>query len=163
MMRSPPTSPPASSSGPIASPADAERLASQLVEVMDGLIGILQQETALVRGGRLTEASKLASTKADFTRRYVADVGRLRAGGQHLSHLGATRIIALRQRHDAFRAMLQVNLTVLATAHAVSEGIVRGVSGELTRKSVPHTYGASGRTNLPSRSAAVPLAVSRTL
>ncbi len=52
---------------------------------------------------------------------------------------------------------------MLATAHAVSEGIVRGVSGEMARKAAPQTYGASGRANLPGRSAAGPLAVSRTL
>jgi hypothetical protein len=52
---------------------------------------------------------------------------------------------------------------VLATAHAVSEGIVRGVSGEMARKSTPQTYGASGRANVPSRSAAAPIALSRVL
>jgi len=52
---------------------------------------------------------------------------------------------------------------VLATAHAVSEGIVRGVSNEITRRSAPHTYGASGRANAPSRAAATPIAVSRSL
>jgi len=35
-----------------------------------------------------------------------------------------------------FRAMLQVNLTVLATAHAVSEGIVRGVNTEIQRRNI---------------------------
>jgi hypothetical protein len=52
---------------------------------------------------------------------------------------------------------------VLATAHAVSEGIVRGVSGELARKSSPQTYGASGRANTPDPRAAQPLALSRML
>jgi hypothetical protein len=45
--------------------------------------------------------------------------------------------------------MLQVNITVLATAHAVSEGIVRGVNVELQRRNVPNTYTASR----PARSA----------
>ena len=69
----------------------------------------------------------------------------------------------MRKRHDAFQALLQINLTVLATAHAVSEGIIRGVSGELARKRAPSTYGASGRANAPSAKASQPLAVSRTL
>ena len=54
---------------------------------------------------------------------------------------------ALRERHGAFQALLQTNMTVLATAHAVSEGIIRGVSGELARKRAPSTYGPSGRAN----------------
>jgi hypothetical protein len=41
--------------------------------------------------------------------------------------------------------MLQVNLTVLATAHAVSEGIVRGVNAEMQRRNIPNTYTAAGQ------------------
>jgi hypothetical protein len=70
---------------------------------------------------------------------------------------------ALRRRHDAFRSLLQTNLTVLATAHAVSEGIVRGVSGEIARKSSPQSYGATGRANAPDPRATPPLALSRML
>ena len=69
----------------------------------------------------------------------------------------------MRERHAAFQALLQTNLTVLATAHAVSEGIIRGVSGELARKQAPSTYGATGRANAPSAKASQPLAISRTL
>ena len=58
--------------------------------------------------------------------------------------------------------MLQVNLTVLATAHAVSEGIVRGVNGEMQRRAAPSTYTASGNRTTGTRHAA-PLTVSRTL
>jgi hypothetical protein len=69
----------------------------------------------------------------------------------------------LRVRHEAFRARLQTNLTVLATAHAVSEGLIRGVAGEMNRRSSPQTYGLSGRANPPSRNSAQPIAISRTL
>ena len=49
---------------------------------------------------------------------------------------------------------------MLATAHAVSEGIIRGVAGEMARQTAPKTYGMSGRPNAP-RMQAVPLALSR--
>jgi hypothetical protein len=77
---------------------------------------------------------------------------------------GAPEALAqLQRKHNEFRALLQINLTVLATAHAVSEGIMRGVSDELARKAAPSTYGATGRTNAPGPGAAQPLAVSRVL
>ena len=156
---SPLTSPP-----PVTSVREAETLTAHFLEVMDMLIGVVQQETDLVRAGRVAAATKLAQPKADLTRHYIADTLRLRASHQHLRRLlPADKLDALRLRHDTFRALLQINLTVLATAHAVSEGIVRGVSGELARKAAPQTYGASGRTMAPPRSAAAPLAVSRTL
>jgi hypothetical protein len=58
--------------------------------------------------------------------------------------------------------LLRTNLTVLATAHAVSEGIIRGVSGELARKETPTTYGATGRANA-SKKPSPPMAIKRTL
>jgi hypothetical protein len=160
----------ASSFSPMTSPArvtssaEAETLAAHFTEVMDALVGVVQQETELVRGGRLAAAAKLQEPKSDLTRLYIVDALRLRASQPQLSHLvAADKLAALRQRHDTFRALLQINLTVLATAHAVSEGIVRGVSGELARKAAPQTYGASGRAVAPPRSAAQPLALSRML
>jgi hypothetical protein len=70
---------------------------------------------------------------------------------------------ALRERHDTFRALLQINLTVLATAQAVSESIIRGVAGEMSRKSTPQIYGTSGRPSGPPNGAVQPVALSRTL
>ena len=54
-------------------------------------------------------------------------------------------------------------MIVIATAHAVSEGIVRRLSGDLARNASPQLYGASGRTVAPSPKHSQPLAVSRVL
>jgi hypothetical protein len=149
---------------PITSADEGERLTIHFVEVMDALIGLVQQETEFVRGGRLGAAAKLCESKGNLTQLYLADTLRLRASQPYLSKLmSADRRDALRQRHDKFRVLLQINLTVLATAHAVAEEIVRGVSGDLARKAAPQTYGASGRAIAPGPSAARPLALSRTL
>jgi hypothetical protein len=132
--------------------------------VMEGLVAVVQEETDLIRQGRLAAAAKLQEAKGDLTRLYIADTIRLRASQSELPRfLPADKLAALRQGHDTFRALLQINLTVLATAHAVSEGIVRGVSGEMARKAAPQTYGASGRSVAPPQSAAQPLALSRML
>jgi hypothetical protein len=164
MTTGPSFSAPMTSPAPVAGTAEAEGLVAHFLDVMDRLVAILQKETDLVRAGRLGQASECAEPKGELTRLYIADTLRLRASQTQLSHLlPQAKLAALRQRHDAFRALLQFNLTVLATAHAVSEGIVRGVSGEMARKLAPQTYGASGRTNAPSRHAAAPLAVSRML
>jgi hypothetical protein len=131
---------------------------------MDALVGIVQQETELVRRGRLAAATGLHAAKGKLTQLYIADTLRLRASRPQLSSImSADQLDTVRRRHDRFRALLQINLTVLATAHAVSEGIVRGVSGELARKAAPQTYGASGRAVAPPASAAQPLALCRTL
>jgi hypothetical protein len=153
----------AASPAPAGSTADVQALAAQTVAAMDTLIDLLRQETELVRQGRLGQAAKFAAAKAEAAQAYVADTLRLRASGASMGRLAPDSLAALKQRHEVFRGLLQINLTVLATAHAVSEGIVRGVSGERARKSSPQTYGASGRRNAPDPRAAQPLALSRLL
>ncbi len=136
---------------------------TELSLVMDTIIQVIEQETALVRAGRLGEASRLEQEKRDLSNRYHAAVGRIRDVLPQLSTKAPDSVAEVKRKHEEFRALLQVNLTVLATAHAVSEGIMRGVSDELARKAAPSTYGATGRANAPGPSAAQPLAVSRVL
>ena len=154
---------PIMSPAPVKTAAEADALIAQVMGVMAELADVVQQETALVRAGRVSAASRFAEPKGDLSRRYVAGTIRLKASKPQLAHVARDRLATLQQRHESLRMLLQTNLTVLATAHAVSEGIVRGVSNEIGRRSTPQTYGASGRANAPTRGAAVPLAVSRTL
>lgn len=154
---------PAAGTAPTLGAAEIERLAAHIADVMDALIDVVRQESDLVRAGRIGQAMQLGPAKADLTRLYLADAARLGANRDVLSRLAPARIDDLRTRHAAFRSLLQTSMTVLATAHAVSEGIVRGVSSEMARRSVPQTYGASGRPTLPARNTAPALAVSRSL
>jgi hypothetical protein len=142
---------------------EAHQLAGHLTDVMDALLGIVEEETNLVRAGRLRAAAGLSQSKSDLTRLYLADIMRLKASHDYFAANHPDIVGDLRRRHDMFRALLQVNLTVLATAHAVSEGIIRGVSEELMRKAAPQTYGASGRPSVPSHHAVPPISLSRTL
>ena len=154
---------PITQAGPVTTAADANELAAHYVHVMDTLAGVVRQETEYVRVGRLSEAAALEPTKTEFARLYIADTLRLRANRAQLAQISPDTMPELIRQHENFRALLQTNLTVLATAHAVSEGIVRGVSGELARKAAPQTYGASGRANAPDLRNAPPMAVSRVL
>ena len=148
---------------PVASAADGETLIKHLFEVMDALVGTVEEETALVRAGKLVEAAKLEPAKTELSNMYVADTARIKASQVYLDRVSPAMASELRQRHDLFRAVLQMNLTVLATAHAVSEGIMRGVSAELARKATPQAYGASGHATAPSAGARQPLTLSRVL
>ena len=136
---------------------------ANLNTIMDRLAETVEAETAHVRAGRLRDAAKLEEAKAELARHYAAESARVMAARALIAGSPPAALDRLRQRHEAFKTLLQTNLTVLATAHAVSEGIIRGVSGELARKRVPSTYGASGRANAPSAKASQPLAISRTL
>lgn len=136
---------------------------SDLAATMDEILRVVAQETELVRAGKLAQATRLQPEKADLANRYYAGTTHLKAMLTALPPDHQHALAELKRRHDEFRALLQINLTVLATAHAVSEGIMRGVSDELARKAAPSTYGATGRANAPGASAGQPLAVSRVL
>src|SRR4051812_30521540 len=84
----------------VTSSADAKRLADHLSSMMDELIAVLQQETELVRAGRLRAAVALQKTKGDLTRAYIADTLRLRASQPYMARATPGTLTALRQRHD---------------------------------------------------------------
>ena len=148
---------------PIISVGEAERAIDNLNKIMDRLVATVEEETERVSKGRLREAIELDEAKVELARLYAAESERVKAARAVIATSLPDALEALRKRHGDFQKLLHRNLTVLATAHAVSEGIVRGVSGELARKQAPSTYGASGRANLPSSKASPPLAVSRRL
>ena len=148
---------------PIATPADARKLAEELLDVMSKLLGVVEQETALVRAGKVREAMQLEPQKTALSGRYVTAIETLRVAQSHLSQVAPDLLASLKRHHETFRAMLQINLTVLATAHAVSEGILRGVNAEVQRRNMPNTYTASGQRAAPGPRHITPLAVSRSL
>ena len=148
---------------PIETAAEAENLVRHLLAAMDALVATVEQETALVRAGKLKEATALETTKSELARLYVADTAQVKANLPALSRQVPKLLDALRKQHDTFNALLQMNLTVLATAHAVSEGLIRGAHAEVAKKNAPQTYGNSGRPTAPPKSATTPVSVSRSL
>ena len=133
------------------------------MEAMSALLAIIERETELVRAGKVREAMQLEEQKNELSRRYVVVVENLKNAQKHLAQVAPELLATLRRNHETFRAMLQINLTVLATAHAVSEGIVRGVNAEVQRRNMPNTYAAAGQRATPSPRHITPLAVSRSL
>ena len=139
---------------------EADAVLAELGRVVELLAATVAEETAHARAGRLSAAAQLGEKKLELARRYTAESQRAKA---RVADALPNTIKDLRDKHAAFQTLLQTNLTVLATAHAVSEGIIRGVSGELARKQAPSTYGASGRAQAPGSKTSQPLALSRTL
>jgi hypothetical protein len=148
---------------PISSLGEAQHAIANLERIMDALLATVEQETALVRGGKISDAASLDDAKSELAGRYLAETERLKASKEFVGRCLPDALAALRRRHDSFHAILQINLTVLATAHAVSEGIVRGVSDEINRAQVPQTYGANGRATVSKPKNRQPMAISRTL
>ena len=107
---------PTADSRAVTNTAEAELLMKHLMDVMDALLRMIDQETELVRSGNLIGAASLEASKAELSRLYLVDASRLKASQDFLSRTMPDLFAALRQRHDLFHALLQMNLTVLATA-----------------------------------------------
>jgi hypothetical protein len=148
---------------PIANAGEAERALANLNKIMDRLVETVEEETARVRAGKLRYAIELEAAKLELSKLYAAETQRVKAAKAIIAQTKPQALEQLRKRHDKFQSLLQTNLTVLATAHAVAEGIVRGVQNELVRKAVPSTYGANGRATVPNNKAGQPISVYRSL
>ena len=147
----------------VSSVADARKLADGLLGAMNTLLEVIERETALVRAGKIADALRLETQKTELSKRYLAGVSLLKGSHIYMKRATPDLLTALHRHHETFRAMLQVNLTVLATAHAISEAIIPGVNSELQRKQAPSTYTASGSRTKPNPRNAAPFSVSRTL
>jgi hypothetical protein len=143
--------------------ADAEQTIDAVTALIEKLSELMQQETALVHAGRVRQASDLGATKSKLAGELFGCGERLKANAKFLLQCVPARCAALQHRQEAFRAVLHRNMIVLATTHAVSEGIVRRLSGEISRKASPQVYGATGRTAAPNPKQSRPLAISRSL
>jgi hypothetical protein len=158
-----PQAAPSETPRPIETAADAKLAIGELTAVMDGLEAVVLEETQLVRAGELRKATGLGDKKAELSGLYFKTVERLKSKAKPLSHLVPQDTGRLARRHESLQAVLKTNLVVLATAHAVSEGIMRRLSDDLARKACPQAYGASGQATAPDPRRAQPLALSRTL
>jgi hypothetical protein len=143
--------------------AEAEAAIAQLSDLIAKLRLVVEEETALVYAGKVRNAATLGAVKSQLAARLYVVGETMKANAKFLAQSAPASTAALHAAQETFRAVLQRNMVVLATAHAVSEGIVRRLSGDLARDRAPRVYGASGRTAAPNPKQGQPLAVSRVL
>lgn len=146
----------------VAAVAEGTELLAAVAALIDRLGEAVERETALVRDGRLREAAATESIKTELSNRYLAASRRVRASASFLKAHVPALLQQVQERHGRLGELLQANQMVLATAHAVAEGLIRGAAGELGRKRAPQTYGAAGRTVEPPLRSAQPVVISRT-
>jgi hypothetical protein len=147
----------------ITTTAEAERAIDTVAGLIEKLSGLIEHETKLVRAGQMRSATGLGAQKTQLASELYACGERLKANAKFLTKATPERCAVLSRVQETFRAVLQRNLIVLATTHAVSEGIMRRLSGDLAKKTAPQVYGRSGRPTVPSSKYGQPLAISRKL
>ena len=127
----------------ITSAERAARLIADLGVAMDGLIEVLDEETRLVREGKLRLARDLADLKNDRAAIYTRLMLLARDEVGALARFLPEQTEMLKRRHELFRAEVQINLAVLATARDVAEDLIRQVANDAGGQA-PAGYGQGG-------------------
>lgn len=138
---------------PILSEPEARAFVEEFEISMRALIVTIEEETALVRAGRLFEATDVLSRKNAELGRYLQNRTRLKREFQTISRLAPDALAGMRDEHLAAIEKIRANLGVLAIAREVAEGIVRNVSAGVGRMAAPATYGRNAAPP-PTRSVA---------
>src|SRR6201992_2140552 len=87
---------PAASPVPLATtPAEARKLAENLMDVMSALLGVIERETELVRAGKIREGMALEPKKTELSRRYVSAIAHLKASQKYLYQAAPERLDTL--------------------------------------------------------------------
>jgi hypothetical protein len=147
-------------SAPITTAANAEALLTHVGETMVALVQVFEDETRLIRAGKLTAAAELAAEKSNLAALYLRDIESVKANTKFICDTLPEMVDEMRLAHASFREILGRNLRVVATAQSVAEGSVRGAVDEAERRANPRGYHADGR-NAPPRRASRPVMVSR--
>lgn len=139
---------------------DAERLVFNVTATMAALERVLDSETEHLQAGRIRDGLAEETRKSELAGAYLRGLEACKSNAVALARFAPERIDTLKLAHSGFRRAVERNQTVIATARAVSEGLVRGLAEEMSRAANPPVYGATRRlAPLPKR--AQPLLCSR--
>ena len=99
----------------------AQDICQRLCDRMDQLVKVVDEESQLVRAGKLFAAAQLKSRQAYLVRRYSEEIGRLQAMAREAEALAPDQMEEMRREHEGFRALLRINLAALAAARELAE------------------------------------------
>jgi hypothetical protein len=143
--------------------AGAESILAELEATMDGLIGVIEEETRLVRVGALLQAGTVEPQKSKLAAAYVRIRTRVKANSVALARHAPEAVAAMQRKHAEFAELLKINLAVLATAREVAEDIIRNVSETVGRQQGPRTYGPASTVRPATATGARGIALDRNL
>ena len=142
--------------------AEAVALVDGLLATLHNLGDILDQESALLRAGKLKDGLALSHRKNDLARSFIQTLQAANANAANLRALAPERLELYRKSQEAFAPRLQENLTVIATAQALSNSIIQEVATAVARSDIPTAYSARGRSlDQTSATTARPISLNR--
>lgn len=120
-----------------------------LFAVMRDLEAALVRESEGVRAGRIAEAMTGAPAKAQLAAAYTTGLEAAKANAIALARFAPEGLETLKLAQKRFAAVVETNQQVLATARAVSEGLIKALAEEVSRTRTPTVYGRPSHSPSP--------------
>jgi hypothetical protein len=153
---------PAPSASRILGREDAERLITGVLATMGDLEKVLANETAHIRVGRIRDGLAEEAKKSELASAYMRGLETVKANAIAIARFAPEALDKLKAAHAGFGRAVETNQTVLATARAVSESLMKGVSEEMNRAARPQGYAPAGSQPARPRTSE-PLVLSKSL
>lgn len=135
----------------VASRADAEAMIRRATDAIAALETALEAETQHLAAGRIRQGLAGERAKADLTGAYLATITAAKTNAVAAKRLAPDLLSGLRTAQARLHAAALRNQAVLATAKAVSEGLVRAMADEVAKQARPQAYGVPTRHAPPPR------------
>lgn len=129
---------------------DGAALCVQTKLALEKFVDILNQETTLLRTGKLEQAGKLSATKAEVAQEYVILARSIKNNAAALTQSHPAELKALKGQHETLATQMAENVRVLATARTVTADLLHDVAKTVGAQRGPTTYGTSGRVPPPT-------------
>lgn len=155
-------------------PTAAERLASldhlpaadlcgMAQSTLDALVGILNQETVLMRAGHARAAGELTADKTRLAQDYMGLARAVQRQLERLKREAPARLAALQASHERLAMQMAENLRVIATARSVTEDLLTDVAEAMAARERPRTYSANGQIGGAAPRTAAGVSINRAL
>jgi hypothetical protein len=123
---------------------DAAHLVEDVLAAMEDLKAVLEAETGLVQVGRFREGLSQDGRKSELSAAYLRGLEAIKANAVAIARLIPDLVPTFREAHADLHRVVEMNQTVLATARAVSESVMKGIAEELDQHTKPTVYAPAG-------------------
>jgi hypothetical protein len=141
----------------------ARELCQQAEATLTALVDVMNQETTMLRAGRMRDAATLTPDKTRLAQDYVGFARSVQRQGERLAAQAPDAMERLRRGHEQLATQMAENLRVLATARTVTEDLLTDVSRIVGQADRARAYGRSGVVANDPGNAARGIAVNRAL
>lgn len=131
---------------------------------LNTLVTIMNEETTLLRAGRVKEAGQLTGDKTRLAQEYVGLSRSIQRQLHRLRLEVPAELDRLKSGHESLATQMAENLRVIATARDVTEAVLTDVANAVGAQDRTRTYGAGGQIQPSAPTAAARgIAINRAL